>query len=88
MFELPPGYYKDPKYHPIESNGETYDEDWPSGMEEQTRRSAIMQARLQGPPDWIAGPEGDTITCEEVTVRIDTSLPILEGCLTGNSASM
>ena len=49
MFDLPEGYYKEPKYHPLESYGEPIDEAWPSGMEEQIRRSAIMQARVQGP---------------------------------------
>ena len=88
MFDLPEGYYKEPKHHPLESSGVYNDEAWPSGKEEPIRRSAIMQARAQGPPDWVAGQEGDTITCKEVTVRMDTSLPILEGCLTGNSGYM
>ena len=35
-------------------------------------------------PDWVAGLEGETVICEDVshvTIRVGTSLPILEGCL-------
>ncbi len=32
-------------------------------------------------PDWVAGLEGETVICEDVTIRLSTSLPILEGCL-------
>ncbi len=32
-------------------------------------------------PDWVAGLEGKTVICEDVTIRLSTSLPILEGCL-------
>jgi hypothetical protein len=32
-------------------------------------------------PDWVAGLEGETIICEDVTIRLSTSIPILEGCL-------
>ncbi len=31
--------------------------------------------------DWVAGLEGKTVICEDVTIRLSTSLPILEGCL-------
>jgi hypothetical protein len=33
-------------------------------------------------PDWATGLEGETVTCEGVTFKGITSLPILEGCLT------
>ncbi len=33
-------------------------------------------------PDWVTGLEGETATCEDVTIKLSTSLPILEGCLT------
>ncbi len=33
-------------------------------------------------PDWKTGLEGETVTCEDVTFKWSTSLPILEGCLT------
>ncbi len=29
----------------------------------------------------MAGLEGETVICEDVTIRMRTSLPILEGCL-------
>jgi hypothetical protein len=32
-------------------------------------------------PDWIARLEGDTVICDDVIIRLSTSLPILEGCL-------
>jgi hypothetical protein len=32
-------------------------------------------------PKWVAGLEGETVNCEDVTIRLSTSLPILEGCL-------
>jgi hypothetical protein len=28
--------------------------------------------------DWVTGQEGDNVTCEDVTVKSSTSLPILE----------
>ena len=33
-------------------------------------------------PDWVTGLEGETVTCEDVTIKLSTSLPILEGRLT------
>ena len=33
-------------------------------------------------PDWVTGLEGETVTCEDVTIKLSTSLPFLEGCLT------
>ncbi len=40
-----------------------------------------MSEQNQVSPDWVAGLEGETVDCEDVTIRLSTSLPILEGCL-------
>ncbi len=40
-----------------------------------------MSEQKQLSPDWVAGLEGNTVNCEDVTIRLSTSLPILEGCL-------
>ena len=40
-----------------------------------------MSEQKQLSPDWVAGLEGETVNCEDVTIRLSTSLPILEGCL-------
>ncbi len=32
--------------------------------------------------NWVTGLEGETVTCDDVTIRLSTSLPTLEGCLT------
>ncbi len=31
-------------------------------------------------PHWVTGLERETVTCEDVTIKLSTSLPILEGC--------
>ena len=40
-----------------------------------------MFEQKQLSPDWVAGLEGNTVNCEDVTIRLSTSLPILQGCL-------
>ena len=40
-----------------------------------------MSEQNQISPDWVAGLEGGTVICEGVTIRLGTSLPILEGYL-------
>ncbi len=40
-----------------------------------------MSEQQQLSPDWVAGLEGNTVNCEDVTIRLSTRLPILEGCL-------
>jgi hypothetical protein len=40
-----------------------------------------MSEQNQLSPDWVAGLEGETVICEDVTIRLSTSLPIREGCL-------
>ncbi len=39
------------------------------------------QNQLSPGPDWVDGLEGQTVICEDVTIRLSTSLPIIEGCL-------
>ncbi len=31
-------------------------------------------------PDWVTGLEGGTVIYEDVTIKLSTNLPILEGC--------
>ena len=72
---LPDGYHTDNRYHiNYAASDDDIKEDWPGNMERQIHRSEM-------PPDWVAGQEGDTITCENVTVKVHTRLPIPEGCL-------
>jgi hypothetical protein len=40
-----------------------------------------MSEQNQISSDWVAGLEGEAVNCEGVTIRLSTSLPILEGCL-------
>ncbi len=41
----------------------------------------LMSEQNQLSPDWVAGLEGVAVTviCEDVTIRLSTSLPILRG---------
>jgi len=45
------------------------------------QKAHLMSEQKQLSPDWVAGLEGNTVNCEDVTIRLSTSLPILEGCL-------
>ncbi len=45
------------------------------------QQAHLMSEQKQLSPDWVAGLEGNTVNCEDVTIRLSTSLPILEGCL-------
>jgi hypothetical protein len=45
------------------------------------QKGHLMSKQNQISPDWVAGLEGGTVICEDVTIRLSTSLPILEGCL-------
>ncbi len=45
------------------------------------QKAHLMSEQNPLSPDWVAGLEGKTIICEDVTIRLSTSLPILEGCL-------
>ncbi len=40
-----------------------------------------MSEQKQISQDWGAGLEGNTVNCEDVTIRLSTGFPILEGCL-------
>jgi hypothetical protein len=40
-----------------------------------------MSEQDQLSPDWVAGQEGGGVICEDVTIRLSTSLSILEGYL-------
>ena len=84
FFDLPDGYYQEELPSLPKVYTDPIGEIWPSGAQEQIDRSAVMQARAQGPPDWVSGPEGITYTCEDVTITVRTRLPIQEGCLNGD----
>jgi hypothetical protein len=43
------------------------------------QKAPLMSEQNQLSPDWVTGLEGETI--KDVTIRLSTSLPILEGCL-------
>jgi hypothetical protein len=45
------------------------------------QKAHLMSEQKQLSPDWFARLEGETVNCEDVTIRMSTSLPILEGCL-------
>jgi hypothetical protein len=47
------------------------------------QKAHLMSEQNQLSSDWVAGLEGETVNCEDVTIRLSTSLPILEGCLNG-----
>ncbi len=44
------------------------------------QKAHLMSEQKQSSPDWVAGLEGEIVNCEDVTVRLSTSLLILEGC--------
>ena len=44
-------------------------------------KNHLMSEQKQLSPNWVAGLEGNTVNCEDVTIRLSTSLPIQEGCL-------
>ncbi len=46
------------------------------------QKAHLMSEQNQLSPDWVAGLEGGTIICQDVTIRLSTSLPILEGVWT------
>ncbi len=45
------------------------------------QKAHLMSEQKQLSPDWAAGLEEETVICEDVTIKLSTSLPILEGCL-------
>ena len=45
--------------------------DWPGSMERQIEKSRVRAAQDEGPPDWVAGPEGNIATVDDVvTIKI------------------
>jgi hypothetical protein len=40
-------------------------------------QKALLTSDKKESPDWVTGLEGETVTCEDVTFRLSTSLPIL-----------
>ena len=45
--------------------------DWPGQMERQIEESLVRAAQDEGPPDWVAGPEGNIATVDDVvTIKI------------------
>ncbi len=44
------------------------------------QKAHLMSEQKQLSKDWVAGLEGDTVNCEDVTItgRLSTSLPILD----------
>jgi hypothetical protein len=45
------------------------------------QKAHLMSEQKQLSPDWVAGLEGNTVNCEDVTIRLSSRLSILEGCL-------
>jgi hypothetical protein len=45
------------------------------------QKAPLMSGQNKLSPDWVTGLEGETVICGDVTVRLNTSLPILEGSL-------
>jgi hypothetical protein len=45
------------------------------------QKAQLMSEQNQSSPDRVAGLEGETVICKDVTIRLSTSLPILEACL-------
>jgi hypothetical protein len=45
------------------------------------QKAHLMSEQNRLSPDWVAGLERETVICEDVAIRLSTSLPILEGCL-------
>ena len=70
MYNLPENYHS---YVPVEAEATSLDYygDWPGQMERQIEKSLVRAAQDEGPPDWVAGPEGNIATVDgEVTIKI------------------
>ncbi len=42
------------------------------------QKTQLMSDSKQLLPDWMTGPEGGAVTCEDVTFKFSTSRPILD----------
>ena len=70
MHNLPENYHS---YVPVaaEATSLDYYGDWPGQMERQIEKSLVRAAQDEGPPDWVAGPEGNIVTVDdEVAIKI------------------
>jgi hypothetical protein len=45
------------------------------------QKAQLISEQNQLSPDWVTGLEGGTVISKDVTIRLSTSLPILDGCL-------
>jgi hypothetical protein len=52
-----------------------------TGIHRIDRKAPLISDTKEQFPDWVTGLEGKTVTCEDVTIKLSTSFPILEGCL-------
>ncbi len=53
-----------------------------TGIHSINQKPHLMSDTKELFPDWVAVLEGETVTCEDVTIKLSTSLPIPEGCST------
>ena len=70
MHNLPENYHS---HVPVaaEATSLDYYGDWPGQMERQIEESLVRAAQDEGPPDWVAGPEGNIVTVDdEVAIKI------------------
>ena len=70
MHNLPENYHN---HVPVaaEATSLDYYGDWPGQMERQIEESLVRAAQDEGPPDWVAGPEGNIVTVDdEVAIKI------------------
>ena len=58
IHNVPENYHS---YVPVEAEATPLDlvGDWPGSMERQIEESLVRAAQDKGPPDWVAGPEGN-----------------------------
>jgi hypothetical protein len=45
------------------------------------QKAPLMSEQNKLSPDWVTGLQVETVICEDVTIRLSTSLPILKGCV-------
>ena len=70
MHYLPANYHS---YVPVEAEATQLDYigDWPGTVERQIEKSLVRAAQDEGPPDWVAGPEGNIVAVDDkVAIKI------------------
>ena len=70
MHNLPEYYHS---YVPAaaEATSLDYYGNWSGQMERQIEKSLVRAAQDKGPPDWVAGPEGNIVTVDdEMAIKI------------------